>query len=80
MPKISHRQHSSNQKSHTQHKQQSTREDVEKDISSSISDQNISIEDDNCMERSEPKFGVHVTKDPNSQRRCSPPDHFKPGT
>ena len=80
MPKISCQQCCSNWKSHTQRKQQSTREDIEKDTSSSVGDQTISIEDDNCMEQSEPKFWVHVAKDPNSQRRRSPPDHFKPGT
>ena len=79
MSKISCRQCCSNQKSHIQRKQQSTKEDIEKDISSSIGDQSISIEVDNCMEPCEQKFWVHVTKDPNSQRRCSPPDHFKPG-
>ena len=80
MSKISRQKCCSDQKSHIQSKQQSTREDIEKDISSSIVDQNISVEDDNCMEQSEPKFWVHVTKDPNSRRRRCPPDHFKPGT
>ena len=56
MPKISRQRCNSNRKSHTQHKHQSTREDLEKDISSSIGDQNISVEDDNCIERSEPTF------------------------
>ena len=50
MPKISCWWCSSNQKSHNQRKQQSTREDIEKDISSSIGDQNISVEDDSCMD------------------------------
>eukprot|EP00957_Ditylum_brightwellii_P096728 7366912-Ditylum_brightwellii.AAC.1 len=50
MPKISHQQYSSNWKSHTQHKQQSTREDIEKDISLNIDDQNISLEDNSCMD------------------------------
>ena len=80
MPKISRQRHSSNQKSHIQPKQQSTREDIEMDISSSIGEQNISVEDDNCIEWSEPKFWVHVTKDHNSGRRRSPQDQFKPGT
>ena len=63
MPKISRHWCYNNQKSYIQHKQKSTREDIEKDISSNIGDQNISIEDDNCMEQSEPKFWVHVTKE-----------------
>ena len=50
MPKISHRRRYSNQKSHAQRKQQSTREDIEKDISSSIGEKNISVEDDSCMD------------------------------
>ena len=50
MPKISHRRWHSNRKSHAQHKQQSTREDIEKDISSSIGEKNISVEDDSCMD------------------------------
>ena len=50
MPKISCQRRSSNQKSHIQHKQQSTREDIEKDISSSIGEKNISLEDDSCMD------------------------------
>jgi hypothetical protein len=50
MHKISHRQGSSNWKSHIQCKQQSTREDIEKDISSSIGEKNISVEDDSCMD------------------------------
>ena len=50
MPKISHRRRQSNRKSHAQRKQQSTREDIEKEISSSIGDQNISFEDDSCMD------------------------------
>eukprot|EP00957_Ditylum_brightwellii_P047705 3624356-Ditylum_brightwellii.AAC.1 len=49
MPKISCQQHSSNQKSHIQRKQQPTREDIKKDISSSIGKQNISVEDNSCM-------------------------------
>eukprot|EP00957_Ditylum_brightwellii_P075493 5737998-Ditylum_brightwellii.AAC.1 len=69
----------SNQKSHIQRKQQSAKEEIEKDISTSIGEQNISIGDNNCMEQSEPTFWVHVTRDPNSGRRRSPPDHFKPG-
>ena len=50
MPKISCRQCCSNRKSHIQRKQQSTREEIEKDISSSIGDQNISVEDNSCMD------------------------------
>ena len=50
MPKISHPQQHSNWKSHIQRKQQSTREDIEKDISSSIGEKNISVEDDSCMD------------------------------
>ena len=50
MPKISHQQCNSNQKSHIQRKQQSTRDNIEKDISSSIGEQNISVEDDSCMD------------------------------
>ena len=50
MPKISHRRRHSNQKLHAQRKQQSTREDIEKDISSSIGEKNISVEDDSCMD------------------------------
>jgi len=50
MPKISRRRRCSNRKSHIQRKQQSTREDIEKDISSSIGEKNISVEDDSCMD------------------------------
>jgi hypothetical protein len=50
MPKISCRRCSSNRKSYTQRKQQSTREDPEKEISSSIGDQKISVKDDSCMD------------------------------
>eukprot|EP00957_Ditylum_brightwellii_P014160 1066595-Ditylum_brightwellii.AAC.1 len=50
MPKISRQQHSSNRKSHIQCKQQSTREDLEKGMSSSIGEQNISVEDNSCMD------------------------------
>ena len=50
MPKISCQQQTSNRKSHIQHKQQSTREDIEKEISSSIGDQNISVKDDSCID------------------------------
>ena len=50
MPKISWRQCCSNWKSHIQRKQQSTREDIEKDISSSVGEKNISVEDDSCMD------------------------------
>jgi len=50
MPKISRRRRCSNRKLHAQHKQQSTREDIEKDISSSIGEKNISVEDDSCMD------------------------------
>eukprot|EP00957_Ditylum_brightwellii_P131939 10060985-Ditylum_brightwellii.AAC.1 len=50
MPKISCQQRSSNWKSHIQRKQQSIREDIEKEISSSIGDQNISVEDDSCID------------------------------
>eukprot|EP00957_Ditylum_brightwellii_P192546 14659943-Ditylum_brightwellii.AAC.1 len=50
MAKISHRQRSSNQKLHTQRKQQSTREDLEKEISSSIGKKTISVADDTCMD------------------------------
>ena len=50
MPKISRCQRCSNWKSHIQRKQQSTREDIEKDISSSIGEKNISVADDSCMD------------------------------
>ena len=50
MPKISHRRRHSNRKSHAQRKQQSTREDIEKDISSRVDEKNISVEDDSCMD------------------------------
>eukprot|EP00957_Ditylum_brightwellii_P053971 4088113-Ditylum_brightwellii.AAC.1 len=50
MPKISRRQHSSNQKSHIQCKEQSTREEIEEKISSSIGDQNIYVEDNSHMD------------------------------
>ena len=50
MPKISRWQCSSNRKSHIKRKQKSTREDIEKDISSSIGEKNISVEDDSCMD------------------------------
>ena len=50
MPKISCRRRSSNWKSHIQRKQQSTREEIEKDISSSIGEQKISVEDNSCMD------------------------------
>ena len=50
MPKISRRQCSGNWKLHTQRKQQSTRKDLGKEISSSIGKKNISVEDDSCMD------------------------------
>jgi hypothetical protein len=50
MLKISCQQCCSHQKSHIQCKQQSTREDIEKDISSSIGNQNISVEDNSCLD------------------------------
>eukprot|EP00957_Ditylum_brightwellii_P030266 2291908-Ditylum_brightwellii.AAC.1 len=50
MPKISCRQRNSNWKSHIQCKHQSTREDIEKNISSSTGEKNISVEDDSCID------------------------------
>eukprot|EP00957_Ditylum_brightwellii_P122407 9333825-Ditylum_brightwellii.AAC.1 len=50
MPKMSCQLRSINWKSHIQRKQQSTREDTEKDISSSIGEQNISAEDNSCVD------------------------------
>ena len=50
MPKISCWQCCSNGTYHIQCKQQSTREDTEKEISSSIGDQNISVEDNSCID------------------------------